>query len=103
MGPLTVMLRFCRADWAPALLESVAFTVKLDVPLGPVGVPVMRPDEFMLNPVARLPSLTVSITDGIAFGFISYVLLSAAAGRYRKLHWLMVVFTVLFVIRYAAM
>ena len=47
--------------------------------------------------------LAVSITDGIAFGFISYVLLSAAAGRYRKLHWLMVLFTILFVIRYAAM
>jgi hypothetical protein len=58
------MLRFCRADWAPALLESVAFTVKLDVPPGPVGVPVTRPDEFMLNPVGRLPLLTVSVTAG---------------------------------------
>src|SRR5256884_1579559 len=52
--------------------------------------------------IAFIP-FTFSITDGIAFGFISYVLLSAAAGRYRKLHWLMVLFTVLFVIRYAAM
>lgn len=46
---------------------------------------------------------TFSITDGIAFGFISYVLLSIFSGRYRKLHWLMVVFTVLFVLRYAAL
>jgi len=46
---------------------------------------------------------TFSITDGIAFGFISYVALSVIAGRYRKLHWLMVLFTLLFLIRYAAM
>ncbi len=52
--------------------------------------------------IAFIP-FTFSITDGIAFGFISYVLLSVIAGRYRKLHWLMVLFTVLFVIRYAAM
>ena len=45
---------------------------------------------------------TFSITDGIAFGFISYAALSVIAGRYRKLHWLMVLFTLLFLIRYAA-
>jgi adenine/guanine/hypoxanthine permease len=61
------------------------------------------------NPLEYVPAFitivfipfTFSITDGIAFGFISYVLLSVLSGRYRKLHWLMVVFTVLFVIRYA--
>ena len=46
---------------------------------------------------------TFSITDGIAFGFISYVLLSIVSGRYHKLHWLMILFTVLFVIRYVAL
>jgi AGZA family xanthine/uracil permease-like MFS transporter len=46
---------------------------------------------------------TFSITDGIAFGFVAYVLLSIASGRYRKLHWLMILFTVLFVIRYVAL
>ena len=45
---------------------------------------------------------TFSITDGIAFGFISYVALSVIAGKYRKLHWLMVLFTLLFLIRYVA-
>jgi AGZA family xanthine/uracil permease-like MFS transporter len=44
---------------------------------------------------------TFSITDGIAFGFIAYVVLSLVSGRYRKLHWLMVLFTLLFVVRYA--
>jgi hypothetical protein len=29
--------------------------------------------------------------------------LSVVAGRYRKLHWLMVVFTLLFLIRYVAL
>jgi AGZA family xanthine/uracil permease-like MFS transporter len=43
---------------------------------------------------------TFSITDGIAFGFISYVLLSVVSGRSRKLHWLMVVFAGLFLTRY---
>ena len=59
---LTVMLRFCTADCAPAVLESVAFTVKLVVPLGPAGVPVMCPDESMLKPAGKLPLLTVSLT-----------------------------------------
>ncbi len=45
---------------------------------------------------------TFSITDGIAFGFISYVALSLVSGQYRKVHWLMAIFTALFVIRYAA-
>src|SRR5262244_390165 len=52
--------------------------------------------------IAFIP-FTFSITDGIAFGFISYVLLSVISGRYRKLHWLMVVFTALFIIRYVAL
>jgi len=45
---------------------------------------------------------TFSITDGIAFGFMSYVLLSLVTGRCRKLHWLMMLFTALFLIRYLA-
>jgi adenine/guanine/hypoxanthine permease len=50
--------------------------------------------------IAFIP-FTFSITDGIAFGFISYVLLSVVSGRYRKLHWLMILFTALFIVRYA--
>ena len=42
-------------------------------------------------------------SNGIAFGFIAYVILSVVAGRYRELHWLMVLFTMLFIIRYAVM
>jgi adenine/guanine/hypoxanthine permease len=42
-----------------------------------------------------------SITEGIAFGFISYALLKLVTGRARELHWIVAVFSVLFVLRYA--
>lgn len=44
--------------------------------------------------------LTMSITEGIAFGVIAYVLLKAAAGKARQVHWLIYVFAALFVLRY---
>jgi len=43
-----------------------------------------------------------SITDGIAWGFISYALLKVATGRARDLHWMVALFAVLFVIQYVA-
>jgi AGZA family xanthine/uracil permease-like MFS transporter len=45
--------------------------------------------------------LTVSITEGIAFGVIAYALLKLATGRAREVHGLMYAFGVLFVLRYA--
>jgi AGZA family xanthine/uracil permease-like MFS transporter len=44
--------------------------------------------------------LTLSITEGIAFGFIAYVLLKAAAGRARQVHWLIYLFAAVFILRY---
>jgi AGZA family xanthine/uracil permease-like MFS transporter len=44
--------------------------------------------------------LAVSITDGIAFGFISFALLKLATGRARELDWLGYVFALLFLARY---
>ena len=44
--------------------------------------------------------LTVSITDGIAFGFVSYAVLKLGTGRGREAHALVYVFAVLFVARY---
>ena len=41
-----------------------------------------------------------SITEGIAFGFISYSLLKLVTGRGREVHGLVYLFAVLFVIRY---
>lgn len=47
-----------------------------------------------------LMPLTFSITDGIAFGFISYALLKLVTGRAREAHWLIYVFALLFIARY---
>jgi len=44
--------------------------------------------------------LTLSITEGIAFGFISYSLLKLVAGRGKEVHWIIYFFSVLFIVRY---
>jgi AGZA family xanthine/uracil permease-like MFS transporter len=45
--------------------------------------------------------LAVSITEGVAFGLIAYVLLKSVAGRGRDVDPLLYVFAALFVARYA--
>lgn len=50
-----------------------------------------------------LMPLAVSITDGIAFGFIAYVVLKLGTGRGREAHWLVFLFAGLFLLRYAWM
>jgi AGZA family xanthine/uracil permease-like MFS transporter len=45
--------------------------------------------------------LTVSITEGIAFGLVAITVLKLATGRHRELHWLIYLFAALFVARYA--
>jgi AGZA family xanthine/uracil permease-like MFS transporter len=44
--------------------------------------------------------LTFSITEGIAFGFISYSMLKLVTGKGRDVHWVIYLFAVLFIIRY---
>jgi AGZA family xanthine/uracil permease-like MFS transporter len=44
--------------------------------------------------------LTLSITEGISFGFIAYVLLKLAAGKGRQVHALLYIVAGLFVLRY---
>lgn len=44
--------------------------------------------------------LTYSISDGICFGVISYVVINTAAGKAKKINWLMYVLAVLFVLKY---
>ncbi len=44
--------------------------------------------------------LTVSITDGLAFGFISYSLLKIFKGEGRKVHWLVYLIALLLLARY---
>ncbi|MCR4396185.1 MAG: NCS2 family permease [Candidatus Saccharicenans sp.] len=44
--------------------------------------------------------LAVSITDGLAFGFISYSLIKLAGGEGKKVHWLIYLISVLLLVRY---
>ena len=44
--------------------------------------------------------LAFSITEGISFGVISYVLLKVVSGRGKEIHWLIYLFSLLFVARY---
>lgn len=47
--------------------------------------------------------LTVSITEGIAFGFMAYAVLKLVAGLAREVHWLVYLCAVLFLIRYVVL
>jgi AGZA family xanthine/uracil permease-like MFS transporter len=47
-----------------------------------------------------LMPLTQSITEGITFGFISYAVLKLATGKGARVHWLVYLFSVLFIVRY---
>ncbi len=89
---------------------------------GPVTYPVVAPALLLVgtlmmagvgriawsDPTEAIPAfltivvmpLTVSITDGIAFGFIAHATLKLATGRRREAHWLIYLFAALFVARY---
>jgi AGZA family xanthine/uracil permease-like MFS transporter len=90
---------------------------------GPVLYPVVAPALVLVgtmmmgsvrriawdDPTEAIPAfltivlmpLTVSITDGIAFGFIGYAALKLATARAREAHWLVYLFAALFLARYA--
>jgi len=44
--------------------------------------------------------LAFSITEGIAFGFISYSLLKVVSGKLKQVHWLVHLLAGLFLLRY---
>jgi AGZA family xanthine/uracil permease-like MFS transporter len=44
--------------------------------------------------------MTLNITEGIAFGFISYSLLKLVSGKGRDVHWIIYLFAALFILRY---
>ena len=46
---------------------------------------------------------TYSISDGIMFGVISYTVVNALAGNFKRIHWIMYVLTAVFVAKYAVM
>ena len=81
---------------APALIIVGAFMMR-----NVVHVAWDQPHEYIpaFITITVIP-FTFSITDGIAFGFIGYVGLSLVRGRHRDLHWLIWLFTALFLVRY---
>ncbi len=52
--------------------------------------------------IAAMP-FAYSISDGIMFGVISYTLINALAGNFKRIHWIMYILTVLFVAKYVMM
>ncbi len=52
--------------------------------------------------IAAMP-FCYSISDGIMFGVISYTVINALAGNFRRIHWIMYILTVLFIAKYALM
>ena len=52
--------------------------------------------------VAAMP-FCYSISDGIMFGVISYTVINALCGRFRRVHWIMYVLTVVFILKYSMM
>ena len=52
--------------------------------------------------VAAMP-FTYSISEGIMFGVISYTVINALAGNFKRIHWIMYVLTLVFIAKYALM
>ena len=52
--------------------------------------------------VAAMP-FAYSISDGIMFGVISYTLINALTGAFKRVHWIMYILTALFIAKYALM
>jgi AGZA family xanthine/uracil permease-like MFS transporter len=81
---------------APALILVGAFML--------IGVRHIRWDDFTEALPAFLTiammAFTVSITEGIAIGFISYVVLKLVSGRFREVHWIVTLFALAFLLRY---
>ncbi|HUI26719.1 MAG TPA: NCS2 family permease, partial [Candidatus Kryptonia bacterium] len=82
---------------APALIIVGSFMIRAAAEIAWNDTPTALASFLTLVTVP----FTFSITEGIAFGFISYALLMVASGRARGVHPLVYVFAVLFLIRYA--
>ena len=112
---------FCLALFFSPLVAMVGG--RYETPEGRTLYPVIAPalvvvGTMMVRGVRRIPwddtteaipafltivmmPLTVSITEGIAFGFVSFSLLRLVTGRAREADWLIFLFAGLFVLRYA--
>ena len=81
---------------APALIIIGSLMLKNVVHINWDDVTESLPAFLML----LMMPLAFSITEGFAFGFISYAFLKLVTGQGKQVHWLIYLFAVLFVIRY---
>lgn len=114
---------------AALLLLSLFFTPLVQMVSGDVTIggasfhPAIAPSlilvgYFMIEAIAGIPwhdeeeavpaflaivimPMALSITEGIAFGFIAYSLIKVVKGKVTETHWLVHAFAVLFLLRYA--
>jgi len=116
---VTAALLLAALFFAPLARMAGAAVQVGEATLHPVVAPALiTVGSFMLRAVTRLElddppvavasfltvvtmPFTFSISEGIAFGFISYAGLMLAAGRGREVHSLLYVFAALFLARYA--
>ncbi len=100
-----------------AAMVGGSFTYKDQVLHPVIAAPLIIVGFMMMKAVARIDwdnvseaipafltivvmPLAVSITDGMAFGFISYSLIKLVKGEGKKVHWLVYLISVLLVVRY---
>ena len=101
-------------------LRQVAVGTGVEVKFYPVIAPVLVVIGVMMMGAVRkirwedydeaipafltivIMQFTLSIAEGIAWGFIAYTLLKIVTGRARELHWMVALFTVLFIAQYVA-
>jgi AGZA family xanthine/uracil permease-like MFS transporter len=112
-------LLFIAALFFSPLAEMISGTFKFkDLTLHPViAPPLIIVGYLMMKSVTKINwddlteaipcfltivimPLTVSITEGISFGFVSYSILKLASRQGKKVHWLVYLFSLLFILRY---
>lgn len=123
LAPLVEMIgggaHFVAADTGAPLVQVVAGT-PVTVRFYPVIAPVLVIVGVMMMGSVRkikwddyaeaIPAFltivvmqfSLSITDGIAWGFISFAGLKLITRRGRELHWLVILFAILFIVQYVA-
>jgi AGZA family xanthine/uracil permease-like MFS transporter len=103
-SPLVRMIGGGFTDGASTLYPVIASPL---IVVGALVIGTVRDIDWK-EPTEAIPAfltmiimpLAVSITEGVAFGVVSYAVLKIVAGRAREVHPLLYVFAVLFVIRY---
>jgi len=107
---LTVAVLFLLALLFSPLAQSVPGYATAPALLYVAGLMLREVAEIDWNDVteatpaaiaALIMPFTYSIANGLAFGFISYVVLKAITGRVRQIHLATLIVAVLFVIKYA--